>query len=78
MKDSIKVVNEMAQQSKIYSQNKVWLFAAFITAIMVITAVILYIKGYKKRKLKKKIIEETTSVDFTGITHDWEKVKTPI
>ena len=67
--------NEMAQHSNIYLQNKVWLFVAFITAIMIITAVILYINGNKKRKLKKKIIEETASVDFTGITHDWEKSK---
>lgn len=75
MKDSINVVNEMAQHNNIYSQNKVWLFVAFITAIMVIIAVILYINGNKKRKLKKKIIEETANVDFTGITHDWEKSK---
>ena len=75
MKDSINVVNEMAQHSNIYLQNKVWLFVAFITAIMIITAVILYINGNKKRKLKKKIIEETASVDFTGSTHDWEKSK---
>ena len=58
MKDSINVVNEMAQHNNIYSQNKVWLFVAFITAIMVIIAVILYINGNKKRKLKKKIPPE--------------------
>lgn len=61
---------------QISNNNMIWI--VWLIAFVVITAIALvfFFKNKRKRDFKKSVLKSTTDVDFSAVTHDWEKAKT--
>ena len=73
--DSVSTINEVASDGTTINST-IWISTIIIGIVTIFLTIIFFVKKNSKREqFKKKIINETSNLDFKNITHDWEKSK---
>lgn len=76
MKDSLITAVNTAQHA-CHTENSIWMYITFIEFIIIIGLVLFLIKNKKPQRqlLKEKVLNDTHNINFSNITHDWNKAK---
>lgn len=72
--DSIYAIKDSIQHTE-HTNNNVWVCIVVAGIVMFFFLFYVLKNNYMKQQIKKKVMRETSGVDFTDITHDWEKSK---
>lgn len=72
MNDSINILQDSSHQGVCLNHTGLWM-AIGLAGFATIALALVYVKTRKKREMKKRVMKETANIDFSSVTHDWEK-----